>query len=315
MNLPENRRLKNDARESILRAACDPGRLVVFHTAVTLVLSLLALVIDFVLERQIGNTGGLSGVGSRSVLKTVQTVLLQAQAIALPFWQVGWLFATVKIARGEPADKLDLLEGFRQFSGFLRLTILKGLIFMGLAFGGAYVASFLVLMSPLSDSMMTILDSNITEAEMIAQMEPLMVPMAVLSGILVLAICIPFFYRFRMAEYILLDNPKMHARAALRGSRALMRGNMWKLMRLDLSFWWFWLMALVVSALGQIDILLPLMGIALPWTTEVSYFVACLLAAVAQLVLYYFYKAQLDVTYAHAYLALLPKEEETYESH
>ena len=72
MGLPESKRLKSAANESILRANCDPKRLVAFHTAVALVLSLLALAIDFLLEQKIGNTGGLSGVGTRSVLKTVQ---------------------------------------------------------------------------------------------------------------------------------------------------------------------------------------------------------------------------------------------------
>lgn len=315
MGLPESKRLKSAANASILRAGCDPKRLVAFHTAVALVLSLAALAIDVVLEQKIGNTGGLSGVGTRSVLKTVQRVLQQAQIIAWPFWQVGWVYATVKIARGEAADKKDLAEGFRRFPGFLRLTILRGLIFLGLALGAAYAASFIVMMLPMSDMMTAMVNPNITEAELMALVEPLMLPMAVISGVLSLVLCVPFFYRFRMAEYFLLDNPQLGARAALRGSRLLMRGNMWKLVRLDLSFWWFWLLQLAVSAISAMAVILPMAGIQMPWGSEISEFIAYLLSAVAQLALYYFCKAQLDVTYAHAYLALLPKEEEKYESH
>jgi len=53
----------------------------------------------------------------------------------------------------------------------------------------------------------------------------------------------------------------------------------------------------------------PAAGIALPWAEEISYFAAFLLTAAAQLVLYYFCKAKVDVTYAQAYQALLDENE------
>ena len=42
MTLPDNRRLKNAANESIKGACCDPGKLVAFHTVIALALSLVA---------------------------------------------------------------------------------------------------------------------------------------------------------------------------------------------------------------------------------------------------------------------------------
>lgn len=317
MLLPENRRLKDAANESILRAGDDPRKLVLFHTAVIFVLSLVVLVIDFIMEQQIGNTGGLNGVGLRSVLETVRTVLQQAQAIALPFWQVGWVYATVRIARGEDAQKKELLEGFRRFLPFLRLTILRGLILMGVIITAAYFGSFIVMLLPQAESVMELMMTDISkmnEAEIIAQLESIAIPMIVITLVLTLALYVPFFYRFRMAEFVLLDNPQMRAREALRGSRGLMRGNLWKLMRLDLSFWWFWLLQIGVSALSLLSVALQAAGILLPWMTQWGSFVPYLLASAAELVLYYFYKARVDVTYAHAYLALLPKEEEAYEA-
>ena len=318
MMLQDRRGLKNAANDSINNAVCQPGKLVLFHTAVVLVLSLVALLVDFLLEQQIGNTGGLDGMGTRSVLETAQKMLRWAQIIAVPFWQLGWVFATVKIARGERTEKPDLLEGFRRFFPYLRLTVLKGLIFIGVAITAVYISSFVVVMTPLADPMMDMMTSDlatITAAEWLAQMERVAVPMTVISTVLSVALMVPFFYRFRMAEYVLLDNPGIGARVALRGSRILMRGNLWKLMGLDLSFGWFWLLTLIVSALGWADILLPKAGVELPWTAEISYFAAFALSAVAQLVLYYFCKAKVDVTYAHAYMTLLPDEENVYESH
>lgn len=318
MTLRDRRGLKKAANDSIKNAVCQPGKLVLFHTAAMLALSLVALVLDYALEQQIGSTGGLDGVGMRSVLETAQKSLRWAQIIALPFWQLGWVYATMKIARGETADKTDLLEGFRRFFPYLRLTVLKGLIFIGVAITAVYISSFVVMMTPLADPIMDMMTSdlaNITEAELLAQMERIAVPMTIISAVLSVALMVPFFYRFRMAEYVLLDTPGIGARAALRGSRILMRGNLWKLMGLDLSFWWFWLLTLIVSALGWSDVILPMAGIKLPWAAEISYFVAFALSAAAQLVLYYFCKAKVDVTYAHAYMTLLPNEENAYESH
>ena len=310
-----SRKLKNSAAASIEKAGFDPRKLVLFHTAVVLALSLVALAIDFALELQIGNTGGLSGVGMRSVLETVQAVLQQAQMIALPFWQIGLLYAAVKIARGETAEKKDLLQGFRQFFPQLRLMILKSLIFFGLAFAGVYAGALLASMLPVSGNIMDLTNPSLTDTQwMELFMQLALLPM-IIGCVAALALCVPFAYRFRMAEYFMLERPQLGARIALRASRTLMRGKMWKMMKLDISFWWFWLLTVVVSVLGWADVLLPQMGIELPWTAQISYFVAYLVAALAQLVLHYFCKAKVDVTYAHAYLALLPKEETTNESH
>lgn len=309
-----SRRLKNSASGSIEKAGIDPRKLVLFHTAVVLALSLAVLAIDFVLEQQIGSTGGLSGVGMRSVLETVQTVLQQAQIIALPFWQIGWIYASLKIARGETAENKDLLEGFRQFFPQLRLMILKGLIFFGLAFAGVYAGALVATMLPSAGTLTDLMNPALTDEQWMALFLQMMLPMMIIGGLAALALCVPFFYRFRLAEYFMLERPQLGARVALRASRNLMRGRMWQMMRLDLSFWWFGLMTVAVSALGLADLLLPWMGIELPWTAEISYFITYLLAAAAQLVLYYFCKAKVDVTYAHAYLSLLPKEETSNES-
>jgi len=312
MDLRDRKQLKGAASDSIAKAASDPRKLVILHTAAVLILSLAAWAIDLLLENQIGNTGGLGGVGLRAVLETVRKALRLAQVIALPFWQVGWVYAALKIARGEPVGKKDLLEGFRRFLPYLRLTVLRGLILFGAVLAASYVSSFVVMMTPLADPIVNLVSSDltgITEAEFLAQMEKIAVPMTVITAVLSLLLYAPFFYRFRMAEFVLLDSPQPGARKALRGSRVLMRDRTWDIIRLDLSFWWFWLLTGLVAVLGWIDVILPAAGIALPWAEEISYFAAFLLTAAAQLVLYYFCKAKVDVTYAQAYQALLDENE------
>ena len=67
--------LKQAARDSLLASKGDPKRIILIHTLVSLGVTFLLGAISFALEHQISNTGGLSGLGLRSVLSTAQAVL------------------------------------------------------------------------------------------------------------------------------------------------------------------------------------------------------------------------------------------------
>ena len=83
------------ADRALARASYDPRRLVLIHMGVTCLLSALLLLLDFLLEKGIGSTAsGLSGMGSRAVLSTVQSLLQSLQMAFLPFWSVGYTYAT-----------------------------------------------------------------------------------------------------------------------------------------------------------------------------------------------------------------------------
>lgn len=310
MDMPNSRSLKQAAEDSLAQAKCNPKKLAVLHIAVVLLVSLVTLVLDFVLEAQVGAAGGLGGLGTRSVLKTAQQVLQMAQILLLPFWQIGWLYVTVKLARGKKTTTADFAQGFRHFFPFLRLMLLKMLIFAGIILLAVYVGSFAIAMSPLSSSaiytMMNATDLEAAYPAIMAEMERIAIPMLLICGGLALAFVLPFFYRFRLAEYYLLDQPGLGARTALRGSRRMMRGNAWKLFRLDLSFWWFWLLEMAVTAVGFADIILPAMGVSLPWPEKVSYFGSFVLCGLCQMLLYYLCRAKVDVTYAQVYESLNP---------
>ena len=59
------------------------------------------------------------------------------------------------------------------------------------------------------------------------------------------------------------------------------------------------------------DILLPMVGITLPWSGTVSYFVFYVLSLILQFVVYYFFMNRVNVTYAMAYESIRPKPQET----
>ena len=108
-----------------------------------------------------------------------------------------------------------------------------------------------------------------------------------------------------------MDHPQGGALAALRCSRQLMRGN-WKAMfRVDLSFWWFYLLELFVTALGFGDVMLGLAGIEMTTDAFGSYLIFFSFYLCGQMALYWWKRNEVAVTYAHAYLTLCPQEQST----
>ena len=119
-----------------------------------------------------------------------------------------------------------------------------------------------------------------------------------------------FFYRYRMADYILIDRPGTGALAALRESRYMMRGHRVQPLRLDLSLWWVYAAMLLTTAACYGDLLLPALGISLPISDTAAYFVFFAVYLAATFAVYYFLRNRVEVTYALAYDSLRPKEPE-----
>ena len=120
-----------------------------------------------------------------------------------------------------------------------------------------------------------------------------------------LLLCAPFFYRYRMAAFWLMDHPQGGALAAMHSSRQLMQGKRMALFRLDLRFWWFYLLDLLVTGICYGDLLLDALGITLPFSSDVSYFLFFGIYLICLLVLHYWRRNEVSVTYAHVYLSLM----------
>lgn len=321
MDIRNRRQLKNEARRSLAMASYDPRTLVLIHTGVTLLLSLLVTCLDFILENQIGNTGGLGGMGLRSVLSTIQTVLRIAEYVLLPFWEFGYVFTVLRLARAQEAQPRSLLAGFRHFGPVIRFTLIQTLLYSAIALAVFYLAVMLFMFSPWAtpvyeamepllagSSVLTeeiVLDEAATAAIMDAY-----VPILLIFGCLYLIVILPLYYGLRMSSFALMDAPEKGAFAAMRTSRAMMKGSRFQLFRLDLSFWWYYLLHGLLMVVCYGDMLLPLLGVELPWSSTVSFFVFYLLSMLFQLVLYVTVKNQVEVTYALAYESLRQPPEE-----
>lgn len=323
MTIEDRSALRQNAAARLGQAAYNPYLLALIHTAAALALSLVMAVLDLLLDDRIGTTGGLSGLGMRSVLETVRTVLQYANAIALPFWEFGFLFAAIRMARGEEARPASLLEGFRRFGPVLRLQLLRSFLFMGVAMICVYVAAFLYSVTPLATPLMELMEPLLQEGQTVEQMQLAMAempletlqqavwPMLVMAGVLCAVALIPMFYRLRLADWTVMDQPGTGALAAMLTSNRAMRRNCVKWFRLDLSFWWYYALLGVAALVTYGDQLLSAVGMELPMSAEVAWLVFYALGLVVQLLVYWLCRSRVETTYALAYDILRQQAPET----
>lgn len=302
-----------------LEQAQQEKRIVLIYAGLVLGASLLVTLVNYLLGLQISQTGGLGNMGIRSFLSAMQTVLPILKSVVVMCLGLGFTAAMLRIARGQYASPRTLQLGFGRFWPLLRLSILKGLIYFGIAFGSVYAATILYLLTPLSDSAMEILTPLVSETSIMnpgivlddatyAQLTSAMMPVIVIFCLIYCAVLAPILYQFRMADYVLIDRPAIGALRALQESRKMMRGNRMNLFRLDLSLWWYYASVLGTTVVCYGDMILPSLGITFPWSDTVSYFLFFLLSLALQLAIYYFLCNRVSVTYALAYDAVKPEE-------
>lgn len=314
MNIRDRQGIRALATEAISAAADSPRKLALIHTGAAVALSAVLTLLNFILTEQIGSTGGLSGMGMRSVLSTAQMMLSIISITLMPFWELGFVFAAMKLSRRQAAEPQDLLKGFRRFGPALRLSLLQGLLYLALAIFCLNIASIVFVFTPFAASLAqemegisaTMPDMDTAPYSLLGAMVPFYCVFFVIFG----AVTIPVMYRFRLAQYLIVDDPKIGALAALGTSHRLMRYNRWAMFRLDLSFWWYHALQLLCGLLAYGDVLAEAFGIALPFSSTAAFFIFFAVNCVAQLVLAWFFAAPVAVTYAEAYQALLHQYED-----
>lgn len=320
MRQKDRQLLKSDAANALEQASWKPGKLTLLHAGVSAALALVIAGLQFVLDQQIAGTGGLSGISNRAMLETVKTMLQYANMLLLPFWELGLLWAFLQAGRRQQAHASSLLAGFHRFGPVLRGKLLYVLQIMCWAFIGSYAGSIVYSLSPLSEPfykaaepyLNTYLEGGVMDYTLMMEDQAVMAAMVwaipfILGGMAVAAV--PVMYRLRLMDYILLDQPQKGAFFALRASKSLMRGKRMDLFKLDLSFWWFYLLELLITLVCYGDLLLPAFGIDLGLSADAAFFAFYALALVFQIGLYAWKKPILLTTYGRFYDSLMPKEE------
>ena len=315
----------SEIKAAALRRLTDAGqakRIAAIYAGVTLGLSALVTILGLVLEAMMSGTTGLGGMGRRTILSSVQSMLPWVVGLITMCVELGYQAAMLRVARGQYASPQTLRLGFDRFWVLLRCILLEGVILFAIAFGGIYIATMLFMLTPFSGRVMEVLSpvlENVTllSPEMVLdealydQLMQAMIPAFVMCAIVVAAAAIPVLYRLRMARFVIIDKPGIGALAALRESRKMMKGNCLRLVKLDMSLWQYYIGCVFASLLCYGDVLLPMMGVRFPWSDTVSYYLFLALYLAVQFAVYYFLKNQAEVAYSIAYDSIRPKEPKT----
>ena len=309
--------LLGQAQEAWKKNALGNRRLVLFYALPALLLPLVVMVINLLLEHQLADTGGLSGIGLRSALETAQTVLSFGLRLLLPFWQLGLVACALDISKGQTPSTDRLLDGFRCWGAALRLMLLRTLRYTLSCLAGIFLGSTLYTMTPLSDPLLAASQvvvenpayTNATAEELMAAVIKeisfgSILPYYILCTLGVAILFIPLFYRYRMSNYILLDNANPRAFFCIHESTRMMRGNAMDLFKLDLRLWWYYALVALSTVIAYGDLLLPLFGVSLPFSGQWDFVIFALLSTAAQFAIYYLFAGQVETTYACAYLSL-----------
>lgn len=321
MTIPSAKYLKVKAANRLSEGK-EPKKVVLTYAGIIAGSSLIVNAVKYLLDGQIDQTGGLQNIGTRSMLSTASTVLTIVQMLLVMCIALGYTAAMLRIARGQYASSSTLKAGVERLWVLLRTRLLQLTVYFSVCFALCLLLVNVYMMTPLSNSLVTALlplaESGITTAEALLESElflsaasEAMMPLMIAYIVVLLPVLWLLVAMYRLSDYLLIDQPQLGALGALRESRKRMRGNLKMLLRIDFSFWWYYLLQVVVGFLVYLDVILALCGIQLPLSNTAYFFVVVLIYLAADFAVRYFFSNRVNVTYALFYDHLCPKKEES----
>lgn len=319
MTIPSFKILKKNAAERVA-ASENASKVVLVYSGILTLMALLITAVNFLLDSQIAQTGGLSNMGLRTMLSTVRSVLPMIQSVVSMCLAIGYMAAMLRISRRQYTSAQTLRLGFSRFWLLLRCTLLQTGIYIGVSLASFWISSqvfllmpgyhrVLELVAPYSDNPATAMET-IMSGEVYGQLVEAMIPMLLVFAAVYILICIPLIYSFRMINYLIIDNPAMSSVAILRESRRMMRGHRMRLFRLDVSLWWWYLLSVLLSVIAYGDAILPAAGISLPFSQTVAYYLFYFLFLAGQFAVTVLLRNRIEVVYAQVYDAVKPREKQ-----
>ena len=304
------RSLRRATADSLADASYNPKTLALIHVGVGLVVSLILTVLNYLLDQGLSDAVGIANIDKRAVYNTARTVLLLLSACLMPFWEIGFVSAGLRMSRTRDARPDNLLDGFGRLGLVMRLFLLQILVGVAVVIVCSQVAGVLYSFTPMASEVMPELESYMekamesgqtmmSEEELMALM-PQLAPMYVFFGVLLVCVGIPVSYLLRLTRFAIMDDAT-GAWNALRVSLRLMVKNLFKMILLDLRFWWYYALRLLVIAVAYADLLLVALGVELPVSADVLLFASFGVHMVLQLVVAWLFDSSVQTTYSHFY--------------
>ena len=320
-----NRELRARAAELAAEYRGPARRLVLLYCIVLAALTLGSSGLNLVLDTRIDTTGGLDGIGMRSILETIQQILSYINQFFGPFWSAGFLTAMIAMVRGREPQVRDLTNGFRRAFRVLFHVAFEATAAFMLLVAVVNLSSLLFLLSPMGAEFNELMAPLLTDPNLITaegllnetlisyqELSRLLLPMLVLTAAIYLPLYTLMAYSFRLSLYLVMDR-SIGAIPAHFLSIRLMRGHKWQLCKLDLSWWWYYLLGAACWVVGYLDLLLGLLGIPLPMNATVMFFVTLAAYCVLFTLLSLWKKCEVDASYVLFYENVMPPEPEAAE--
>lgn len=312
--------LISEAQENVSAASYSPKKLTAIHAGVLAGVGLLVAVLSYLLNIGIGEAGGLGGIGTRAALETVQSVLQMASLALTPFWAMGFTRAALLYADRQSPNPQTLMSGFYCWGPVLRLLTLRALLYFAVTMLTLQVGSMLFALSPTADRIADmVMQAGALDADAIIALFETMDTASLFR--LTLSI-LPYFliptgialiylsYRLRFADFLLMAAPQMGAMAAIAQSFRLTKGHILTIFKMDLRFWWFYVLEVLVTVLSYGDVVMTAFGTnwgSLDWLASLLFYAVAL---VVQIGLYVWRKPQVVTSYAVLFKYLLPQPED-----
>ena len=220
----DRKELKAQAREAIRATRPHPAWVTLVVLVILLVTQVLSLTLNgdieayrVMLENAMnGEFVLVQAEGTTGVFPWLLTLALDLMTMAI---STGYCLYALRVSRRQNPGFGDVFDAFGFFFRVIVLNIVRGLLISLLSAVYAFPAGLLaVLIDPVLASFVCL---------------PLFIPMFVL------------LYAYRLADFILFDNPAFPAVSCLSLSRAAMKGRKWELFRLDLTFLGWGLLCIV----------------------------------------------------------------------
>ena len=313
MSIPSAKYLKKKASNR-LQSGNDPKKVVLIYAGIVALSSLVVTVVQDLLDSQISQTGGIQNIGTRSMLTTADTVLTIAQLLLVMCLTLGYTGSMLRIARGQYASPNSLKAGGERIWVLLRTRLLQMLIMTAAAFALCFLVINVCLLTPLSNRVIAVMgtvsaEESLSNGLALIALYSAMLPIMLIYLVALVPLLWYFSCTYRMVDYLLIDRPQLGAFGVLRESRRMMQGNMKMMLRVDLSFWWYYLLQALVSVLIYLNMVLAPFAIGLP--PAVLYWGTVVLYLAADFALRYFFSNKVAVTYALFYDSLCPKQEQS----
>lgn len=281
--------LKRASLTRLRRYGKRPYKLAFYSVAIALAVQLLVDAMGYWVATYQGGEG-LDGMGSVTMIQTVHELLSTVVSVLSPLWTLGFTAAIMAFMDWQDPQDTVLLKGLRHWWEFLKLYLLEGILMFFLMMAVIMPITYLYALTPWAKDLMNIPDPEIVgEVKFVAAAVDAAAPVLILYALAFLVVGMFFAYRLRFTNYLIL-NGWIGVWSAMVTSFQMTKGYVWSIIKLDLSFWWYYLLT---GVLMGVYVAVVMLGLDLGFSFHTVFWLCCVLYALGVLALDVFAKPRI----------------------